>query len=138
LIRAIEIVKSTGLPIPTLSSLSPSNTTLILGIKKDQAELYKLIDKRVSDRFQNGLIKEVKILLKSGISEQRLSTIGLTYRIVAWGIKNNIPVPEIIGRVQTAEKKFSKRQMTWFKTDKRIHWIKNQTQAEKLIQKYLK
>jgi len=35
-------------------------------------------------------------------------------------------------------KKFAKRQMTWFKRDKRIKWIKNQSEAEKLVKEFLK
>jgi len=137
LIRAIEIIKTTRKPISPIN-MQRSSLPLILGIKKEQNKLYKLIDERVRDRFKQGLMKEVKKLLASGVSQKRLAEIGLTYKIAARGIKNKIPESEIIQRVQIAERKFSKRQMTWFKTDQRIKWIANQKQASSFIEKYLK
>ncbi len=138
LMRAIEIVKTTGQAVPNFSQVHANKDILILGLKKSQTELNRLIDLRVKQRFQAGLIAETKKLLRSGVTHDRLGQIGLTYRIVAQGLKNKIPTRLMIPQVQTAEKKFSKRQMTWFRTDSRINWITTQKQAEKLIRKYLR
>jgi len=44
----------------------------------------------------------------------------------------------MIEKIQKESEHFAKRQMTWFKRDSRIHWIKNHQDAEKLTQKFLK
>lgn len=140
LIRAIEIIKATSQPVPSLRhpELVSGSKPLILGIKKDQNELYKLIDKRLESRLKQGLVSEVKKLLKNKISHKRLQEMGLEYRFVSLYLQGHLTYDEMVEQLKNAIHKFSKRQMTWFKTDSRIKWIKNQAQAEKLIKKYLK
>jgi tRNA dimethylallyltransferase len=145
LIRAIEIVKATGSPIPELSfpRKRESSNILILGIKKDPEALKKLIHRRVKQRFQQGLIAEIKKLLRLGLTLKRLKEIGLTYKMAAEhlvdksGHMDKNVYNELINKVARAEYQFSRHQMTWFKRDQRIHWIRNQKQAERLVQKYL-
>ncbi|MBX4205206.1 MAG: tRNA (adenosine(37)-N6)-dimethylallyltransferase MiaA [Candidatus Doudnabacteria bacterium] len=137
LIRAIEIIKSTGKPVPSLSSLPPSPFPLLLGIRKDQNELYKLIDKRLEQRLKAGMITEVKKLKKSGLTWKRLESFGLEYCFVALHLQGLITYEEMTEQLKNAIHHFSKRQMTWFKRDSRIHWVKNQKEAEKLIRNYL-
>jgi tRNA dimethylallyltransferase len=136
LIRAIEIIKTTGKPVPSFSSLNSSQ--LILGIKKDQNELYKLIDKRLETRLKIGLVAEVKKLLKQKISHQRLQKFGLEYRFVSLYLQGYLTYDQMAMQLKSAIHKFSKRQMTWFKRDSRINWITNQAQAEKLIKQWIK
>ncbi|PJA88472.1 MAG: tRNA (adenosine(37)-N6)-dimethylallyltransferase MiaA, partial [Candidatus Moranbacteria bacterium CG_4_9_14_3_um_filter_36_9] len=45
---------------------------------------------------------------------------------------------EAIEQIKNNTRHYAKRQMTWFQKDKRIHWIKNQRETEKLIKKFLK
>ncbi len=136
LIRAIEIIKTTGKPIPTPNT-KHSLPCLILGIKKEQSNLYKLIDKRLEARLKQGLIAEVKKLLKQKITHQRLQEMGLEYRFVSLYLQGHMNYDEMVEQLKNAIHKFSKRQMTWFKSDSRIKWIKNERQAQELVQKYL-
>ncbi len=138
LIRAIEIIKATGKPVPILSSLPPSRSPLILGLKKELPKLYKLIDQRLQQRLKAGMIAEVRKLRQQGVSWKRLQEFGLEYRFVALFLQKKLSYGEMVVQLQNAIHKFSKRQMTWFKTDSRIKWIKSQPQAEKLIRIYLK
>jgi len=50
---------------------------------------------------------------------------------------NKITLQEAIDKIQIESKHFAKRQITWFKRDPKIHWIKTQKQAEKLIKNFL-
>ncbi len=136
LIRAIEIIKTTGHAIPALSSSSSPYDLLILGIKKDQNELYKLIDKRLDERLKHSLILEVKKLLKQKISHKRLQSFGLEYRFISLYLQGILNYEDMVMQLKNAIHKFSKRQMTWFKTDKRIHWVKNEKQAVNLAKKF--
>ena len=133
LIRAIEIVKTTvdvGRP-------------LLIGIKKSPQELKKLIAARLKKRIK-GIIIEVKNLhlpvgrqAKTGLSFKRLEELGLEYRFVAQYLQQKISYGEMIDAIQKESLQFTKRQMTWFKRDQRIHWVKNQTEAQKLIKNFL-
>ena len=145
LIRAIEIVKTTNQPIPALSPVVRTTGLNILqiGIKKSPQELKKLIAARLRKRIK-GIIIEVKNLhlpvgrqAKTGLSFKRLEELGLEYRFVAQYLQQKISYGEMIDAIQKESLQFTKRQMTWFKRDQRIHWVKNQTEAQKLIKNFL-
>lgn len=160
LIRAIEMVKATGLPVPSLrkqgsyKSKIPDQVRdgmLVLGL--NPPDLKQRISKNVEQRFNRGLIKEVKKLLKSGVSAKRLKQIGLTYALVTNVLPNGRPTRrtrfgeaggsaktqyyELKQKIKTAEWRFAKRQMIWFKRDQRIYWVRNQKQTEILIKQFL-
>ena len=136
LIRAIEIVRATKRPIPALIKKSPFNS-LILGIKQPKKILYQRIDLRLKKRFRQGMINEVKKLIAQGISGQRLYDLGLEYRYISLYLKKKLTRQEMEIQLKHAIHHYAKRQLTWFKRDRRIHWIKNQKQANKLIKKFL-
>lgn len=138
LIRAIEIVKATGKPVPKIKKLSPNFSVLQIGIKKSPNELKKTIHKRLYKRLQQGLVKEVKYLHTSGLSWKRLEELGLEYRYVARYLQNKISYREMADALEKEIWRFAKRQMTWFKRDKRIHWISKQKEAYSLIKKFHK
>lgn len=139
-LRALEIVLATGKPVPTSSHGEKSNfETLQIGIKKSPTELKNLIHKRLMARLKNNaMINEVKKLHKSGLSWKRLEELGLEYRFVAQYLQNKINYQEMIDKIQLESEHFAKRQMTWFKRDKRIHWITNLKNAGPLIKNFLK
>ena len=149
LIRAIEIVKATGKPVPVIlsgakdlkqrsdSSAAPQNDILILGLKKDLSRLYKLIDRRLHTRLNDGMVAEIKKLRKQGVSWKRLQEFGLEYRFVALYLQKHLTYDEMVTQLKSAIHKFAKRQMTWFKTDSRIKWVTTQKQAEHLVKNYL-
>lgn len=154
LIRALEINLTTGKPVPVLSF--PRRTSdvqkresnnwipdqvrddiLILGLKKDPKKIKKLIKIRLEKRLKQGMVKEIKKLQKAGVSYKRLFELGLESRFVSEYLQKKITYREMKEQLLNAIVKFSKRQMTWFKTDDRIKWVKNQKQAEKLVKSFL-
>jgi tRNA dimethylallyltransferase len=137
LIRALEIVLKTKQPIPPLFQNKPDFETLFLGVKRGKKELENLIEKRLLKRLKAGMIDEVKKLHKSGVSWKRLEEFGLEYRYIALYLQNKMTYNEMIERLQKEIEHYAKRQMTWFKKDKRIKWVKNYPQAEKLVRKHI-
>jgi len=135
LIRAIEIAKTIG-KVPVLRE-KPLFDCLILGIKKTREELSSLIEKRLLERIEQGMIEEIKKLHEQGVTWKRLDEFGLEYRWISRYLQNKISYLEMIKFLQKDIEKFSKRQMTWFKKDKETKWIKNQKKAEKLIVNFL-
>ena len=138
LIRAIEIVIKTKKPVPALKKNPLPYPVLMIGIKKEKKELSSLIRKRLLRRLKRGMIAEVKKLKKSGLSWKRLEEFGLEYRWVARFLQKKLNYQEMLKKLQKDIEHFAKRQMTWFKKEKRIQWIKNQKETEKLIEKFLK
>jgi len=158
LIRALEIVYKTGKPVPTLvipakagiqtSELGfrakPGMTdtnhfdALFLGIKKSPAELKKLIAARLQKRLKQGMIEEVKNLRQDGISWKKLDDFGLEYRWIAKHLQKQISRKVMISRLQKEIEHFAKRQMTWFRKNKQINWIKNKTELQRIIKKFFK
>lgn len=137
LIRAIEIATTIGKPIPKTSlNTQVFKDVLQIGIKKSPKELEKAICKRLLKRLRRGMIAEVKKLHSEGLSWKRLEELGLEYRFVAQYLQDKIPYEEMVEKLEKAIWRFAKRQTTWFKRDKRIHWIKNQKEAENLIKKF--
>ncbi len=140
LIRAIEIVLKTDAPIPQLVRGPSSNQFDILeiGITKTPEELKKSIHKRLVKRLEkNALINEVKKLRATRLSWKRLEEFGLEYRFVAQYLQGKITHQEMLDKIQKESEYFAKRQMTWFKRDKRIHWVKNNKEAQKLVKSFI-
>ena len=138
LIRALEIVIKTKKAVPTLKQKPLPCSILIIGIKKSHQELEKLIKKRLQKRFRQGMIAEIKKLRKNGISWKRLEELGLEYRYVAQYLQGKFNKKTMIEKLQKEIEHFAKRQMTWFKKDKRIKWVRNYKQTEKIIKNFEK
>ena len=144
LIRAIEIVLTTKKPIEKVK-IKNQFDTLQIGIKKSNEDLKKAISKRLKRRLKQGMIAEVKKLHKNGLSWKRLEELGLEYRYVAQYLKEKSfdtaqdlsAYQEMVDNIQIESEHFAKRQMTWFKRDKKIKWVKDYKESEKLIKKFL-
>jgi len=122
LIRGIEVAKEQAFFKNTKAK--SEYDVLKLGILVEKQELENRINKRVDQMIKQGLEKEVKNLLPH---LKIMETIG--YR--EW--KEYSTKDEIIKRIKINTFKFAKRQMTWFKKDKDIQWIKDYKEAKKHI-----
>ena len=137
LIRAIEIVKTTKKPVPELKKQPLPYPILIIGIKKSETELKKLIAKRTEKRLKAGMAGEVKKLKESGLSWNKLESFGLEYRACAQFLQKKITRAEMIENIKKEDWQYAKRQIMWFKRDTRVKWTKNKTQAAMLAKKYM-
>lgn len=142
LIRAIEIVKTSKHPIPPLSKIQHSNTSkyrsvLFLGIKIERKMLKKNIEKRLDERIKKGMITEIKKLHAQSVSWKRLDNLGLEARWIARFLQRKITHEEMREKLLRDIYRFVRHQYTWWEKDKRIHWIRSQKEAEKLIRSFL-
>lgn len=147
LIRALEIVIKTGKPVPPLSEnrsrraaprtiLGEKNNIFQIGIAIPKDILDARIKKRLLKRLKQGMVAEVKKLHRNGVSWKRLEEFGLEYRYLARYLQSKLTKQEMIDQLEKEINQYAKRQMTWFKRDKRIHWIKNYKKAEKLVREF--
>ena len=109
---------------------------LVLGVRLEREKIKERITARLKQRLQNGMIDEVKNLLK-GVTFERLELFGLEYKFIARYLKGELNYNDMYQKLNSAIHSFAKRQMTWFKRDKKIHWINNFKEADKLTKNFV-
>ena len=143
LIRALEIVVTTGEPVPekkdTRQITKEKTAMLKIGIRLSPGELKKRIDTRLEKDLKRGLIREVETLHNDGLSWKRFDELGLEYRYVAKFLRGELKTKkELAEKLRTELWRYAKRQITWFKRDKEIHWVNNQREAILSVKLFLK
>jgi len=121
LIRAIEIASVLG-KVPPIEKHSDLDV-LQIGIKIGDKELQKRIHTRLLKRIEQGMITEVKNLHKNGLTWKRMEELGLEYRYLALYLQNKINKEKMLQKLETKIWHYARRQMIWFKRDKRIIWF---------------
>jgi tRNA dimethylallyltransferase len=126
--RALEVFHTTGELIWEHHQKQSSQKEIKYNFKQfglnwERKILYENINRRVDWMTDNGLINEVKNILSLGYSENlnSLNTVG--YKEIISYLKNEITLDKAIDLIKRNTRHYAKRQMTWFKKDKRIHWF---------------
>ncbi len=133
LIRALEIVIKTKKPIPSLKKSPIPYPVLMIGVRR---KTKNRIAKRTNEMFKRGLEKEVRTLVGKYGWTQALQTIG--YKEWREYFEGKISEKEVKNLIILHTRQYAKRQMTWWRADKRIYWIKNQKEAERLTKDFLR
>ena len=123
LIRALEVVESTGIPFSSFrkSQLAPRPFNCIkIGIDLPREVLYDRINQRVDVMVSQGLEEEVRSLLPYR-DLNALSTVGYSEFFDYFDGKTNLDAA--IALIKQNTRRFAKRQMTWFRKDKNIRWV---------------
>ncbi len=135
--RALEIYYSTGRPKSAQPvSIPPDHQVLTLGVKFPLEKIYQKIDSRLEARIKEGMIAEIRRLRRQGVSWKRLDEFGLEYRYVSRYLRGLLTYNQMISELKNAIHHFAKRQLTWFKSNKDIIWVKNYSAADQKIKKF--
>ncbi|MFH1508790.1 MAG: tRNA (adenosine(37)-N6)-dimethylallyltransferase MiaA [bacterium] len=149
LIRALEICLESGRPYSEQRKQGkPKYDLLEIGLDISKEELYNRIDKRIDEMIEVGnvnennktntdLIMETKQLLDENYSLMLPSMSGIGYKEIAEYLQGAIDLDEAKIRMSTRTKQYAKRQMTWFKRNKNIHWVGDLSEADNLVEKFL-
>lgn len=129
IIRAMEVFLETGLPISYHNAqsklLPPKYEPLWLAIEDtDRKTLYDRIDRRVDQMFADGLEKEVQSLLDSGIPLKCTAMQAIGYKETAAALRGECTVNQAIDAIKQGSRRYAKRQLTWFRRNENIRWIK--------------
>lgn len=132
-IRALEVIYSTGFPIWELQqkhNRESSINFLQFGLLWNREILYKNIEERVDQMIENGLVEEVKGILSIGLSKDlnSLNTVG--YKEIISYLNKEISLEKAIELIKRNTRRFAKRQMTWFRKDDRIKWLEIKTEFD--------
>jgi len=124
-IRALEVFESMGKPISLLQKerrgLGADYDIKIFCLNSNREQLYRRIDSRVEKMFESGLVKEVKKLLSSRLSKTSRTALGI--REVKGYLDGSYDLEEAKRLLKLNTRHYAKRQLTWFRKDKRIEWI---------------
>jgi tRNA dimethylallyltransferase len=141
-IRAIEIYKLTNQKFSDIKNENIKTTDIKFmqyGLLWDRQQLYENIEKRVDEMIEKGLIEEVKSILAQGFSPElnSLNTVG--YKEIINYLNEEISIEKAIELIKRNTRRYAKRQMTWFRKDKRIKWIEidNRSSFEKIADEIL-
>ncbi|MEA2113238.1 MAG: tRNA (adenosine(37)-N6)-dimethylallyltransferase MiaA [Patescibacteria group bacterium] len=137
LVRALEVCLITGKPFSQQRKKGkPLFDVLQIGIKPDKEKLEGKINQRADKMLKAGLIEEVeKLVKKYGSKLYSMDSIG--YQEIILYLQEKISLEQAKNLIKIHTRQYAKRQMTWFKRDKRIRWIKNYPEAKKLAIKFL-
>ena len=138
LVRALEVTIMSGEPFSAQQTKGESVfDILLIGIDQPREVLYERINNRVDKQMKMGLIDEIKKLRKQKYSWNLPSMTGIGYRQFKNYFEGKMSLEQAVENLKQANRNYAKRQITWFKRDKRIHWVKNIEEANKLILKFL-
>lgn len=104
--------------------------TIFIGIKPSPEDLRRRIHTRLLKRLEHGMIDEARRLHRKGLSWKRMDELGLEYRYLAKYLQGKMLKEEMVERLNTEIWHYAKRQMTWFKRNKRIRWFKPKYQTK--------
>ena len=125
-IRAIEIEEYYKQQLPEYREF-PSLKSLIIGVDIDRELRREKITRRLKQRLDEGMVDEVRGLLKEGIPAENLIYYGLEYKFLTQYAIGELTYEEMFLQLETAIHQFAKRQMTWFRGMERrgftIHWL---------------
>ena len=147
IIRAAEVYLETGKTITQhnleTQAIPPKYSPLWLGLDfTDRAELYARIDKRVDIMMAEGLIEEIEGLLANGTPPTATSLQAIGYKEPMAALRGEMTMEEAVDKIKQESRRYAKRQLTWFRRNKDLHWIYNKEpvsfdavwkQAEKII-----
>ncbi|MFM6971245.1 MAG: tRNA (adenosine(37)-N6)-dimethylallyltransferase MiaA [Rhodoluna sp.] len=124
-VRALEIVMLTGEPFAAALPEVPEDwqPVLEIGINGAREDLVLRLEKRVHKMWQSGLLDEVRALIPLGIRDGKTSSRAIGYAQAIAQIDGEISEAEAIADTVRLTQKYARRQMSWFRRDKRIHWL---------------
>jgi tRNA dimethylallyltransferase len=108
-------------------------TTLKIGLDRQRAELYGLINRRCDQMIEAGLIDEVKGLLARGYNLDLKPLRSVGYRHMGLFLTEQLSLEQAVLLMKRDTRRLAKRQLTWFRGDKEIRWCHPESERAKMI-----
>ena len=129
IVRALEIYESSGISASTWKKRTVSLGEegfdfLLIGITSERQELYRRVDARVDHMMREGLLDEVKALDLNSLSRTMQQAVG--YKELIAYLKGECSLDYAIARIKINTRHLVKKQLTWFRKEKRIKWFTRQ------------
>ena len=127
LIRAIEVCLASRQKMSELCGRGREPLTgfrvLRIGLDPERALLYERINARAAQMFESGLIEETRAVAgKYGTKARALGSLG--YKQAMQLIRGELTREEAVSAAQQGHRNYAKRQMTWFRREPEVHWLR--------------
>lgn len=135
--RFVEVCLGSGKPYSSFLNLKENNrnfTPILIGLEADRQVIYQRIDQRVDSMMNLGLLQEATKLYPSR-ERNALQTVGYKELFSYFDKKTSLEFA--IDEIKKNTRRFSKRQLTWFKRNENTKWFDYQTPTDEIIS-YLK
>jgi len=127
LIRAIEVCLLAKRPLSEVhqGGRKPLQgwRAVKIGLSPDREELYKQVEERTEAMLARGWLEEVRGLVESGLPESAKAFNFIGYRELRRVLKGELALEEARAAIQQATRRYAKRQLTWFRREKRVQWL---------------
>lgn len=132
--RALEVWVTSGRPISTWErNVEDELPSIKIGLAVDRQRLGPALDARVDSMYNAGLIEETRALLHRYPATARpFGTIG--YKEAAAVVRGEMTVPQAIAETKRRTRAYAKRQLTWLRSERNMHWIASPDEALPLIE----
>ena len=129
ILRALEVYQETGETITAhnerTAAIPPKFDPIWIGIDfESRQELYDRIDLRVELMVKAGLLDEIRQVLGSGIPEKCTAMQAIGYKEFIDAMAGRSTIAEAIAQVQQSSRRYAKRQLTWFRRNEKIRWLR--------------
>lgn len=128
LIRAIEMIRMAGRPASDTQALPRVGLTgyrvLKIGLDPERKLLYERINGRTAVMFERGLLDETQKLLAAGVTADAKPMQSLGYKQARAVLTGEMSLMAAIEECQTKTRQYAKRQMTWFRRERDVWWLK--------------
>lgn len=125
IIRALEIYRLTGVNVSDHKKSTVGIKSLfaieMFGLTMAKKTLHGRIEERTDKMFSDGIVEEVRALRKASPSITAKAALG--YKEVEGYLDGSYSLEEAIELLKKSTMRLTKKQMTWFRADKRIKWI---------------
>ncbi len=125
--RALEIIETENKPFSKVMANWQQRESIyqvnMFGLTMDRDLLYQRINERVESMISKGLINEVKTLLEEGKLASRTSRQAIGYKEIIAYLEGEITFSQAVEEIKKKTRQFAKRQLTWFKADRRVQWL---------------
>lgn len=126
-IRALEVFKLTNKPFSSYNAgedFYNSNYDIYYYVLiMDRQKLYERINKRVDIMMEKGLLDECIRLKEMGYTSDIQSMQGIGYKEILYYLENKISLAQAIEMIKQGSRNYAKRQLTWFRRDKRCVFL---------------
>ncbi len=96
---------------------------LKIGLQPERSALYQRINRRAAWMFEQGLLAETKALLESGVPPHAKPMLSLGYKQALAVLGGEQSLADAVSDCQTKTRQYAKRQLTWFRRERNVHWI---------------
>ncbi len=135
-IRALEVFHGTGIPMSVHQSRQegkPQYDHCLIGLDMDRDLLYSRINARVDIMMEQGLLKEVERLYKSGLRNcQSIQAIG--YKELYEYLDGKVTLDEAVENLKQNSRRYAKRQLTWFRNKMDVEWFTMPPEPKKIAE----